>query len=281
MSNRVPSFRFCAAAAAGILCSASGWADDGFHRYEVILLRKPFGETPIEEPPPVEPVSTEASFAKNLRICSMTQPEGSGIKVGIVDAAAKKSYVLRVGETDGGITLVSADMLEEQAVLQVGTEVGMIKLAASQTPAPRPNPRATPADGARAASYADRRQERREARTQPEPQRREMPQPRYTGEELQEHLRNYNMEAIRQGLPALPIELTPEQDAQLVAEGLLAPTEGAPPAAIAAPPPPPPPAAEAAADAPAWTRESIGDIPIDQLTTEELNLLESLMQQQP
>ena len=33
------------------------------------------------------------------------------------------------------------------------------------------------------------------------------------------------MEAIRQGLPPLPLELTPEQDDQLVAEGVLPPQE--------------------------------------------------------
>ena len=48
-------------------------------------------------------------------------------------------------------------------------------------------------------------------------------EPKYTGEELTEHLYNYQMEVIRQGLPPLPIPLTPEQDAQLVAEGYLPP----------------------------------------------------------
>ena len=33
------------------------------------------------------------------------------------------------------------------------------------------------------------------------------------------------MQAIRDGAPALPIALTPEQDAQLVAEGVLPPAE--------------------------------------------------------
>jgi len=33
------------------------------------------------------------------------------------------------------------------------------------------------------------------------------------------------MEVIRQGLPPLPIPLTPEMDAQLVSEGVLPPME--------------------------------------------------------
>lgn len=273
---------FSATVAAGLLYPGTGWTGEGFDRYEVILHRRPFGDVPIEEPPPENPVPTEASFVKNLRICSMTQPEGSGIKVGIVDAAAKKNYILAVGETDGGITLVSADMMEEQAVLQVGTEVAMVKLAANAN-APRLGARTTTRAGGTtttAANYAERRQERREALARPERQAREMPQPKYSGEELRQHLQEYNMEAIRQGLPALPIELTPDQDAQLVAEGLLEPPPGAPAlapppaAAVPGPAPTPEPVAEPQQD---WTSESIGDIPIDQLTTEELNLLESLM----
>lgn len=33
------------------------------------------------------------------------------------------------------------------------------------------------------------------------------------------------MEVIRQGLPPLPVQLTPDRDAQLVAEGLLPPLD--------------------------------------------------------
>ena len=49
--------------------------------------------------------------------------------------------------------------------------------------------------------------------------------------EIQAHLQRYQMELIRQGLPPLPIRLTPENDDTLVREGVLpplpeAPTEG-------------------------------------------------------
>jgi hypothetical protein len=41
--------------------------------------------------------------------------------------------------------------------------------------------------------------------------------------EIQAHLQNYQKELIRQGLPPLPIPLTPKTDAELVQEGTLAP----------------------------------------------------------
>ena len=53
----------------------------------------------------------------------------------------------------------------------------------------------------------------------------EVPKPIYTGEELERHLQDYQMEVIRQGLPPLPVQLTPDRDAQLVAEGLLPPLD--------------------------------------------------------
>ena len=53
----------------------------------------------------------------------------------------------------------------------------------------------------------------------------EVPKPMYTGEELEKHLQNYQMEVIRQGLPPLPVQLTPDRDAQLVAEGFLPPVD--------------------------------------------------------
>ena len=41
--------------------------------------------------------------------------------------------------------------------------------------------------------------------------------------ELQKHLQDYQMEIIRQGLPPTGVRLTPEQDAQLVREGVIPP----------------------------------------------------------
>ena len=59
----------------------------------------------------------------------------------------------------------------------------------------------------------------RQQQQQPEPP----PQPTLTGDALQKHLENVQMDAIRNGLPPLPMPLTPAMDAQLVKEGVLPP----------------------------------------------------------
>lgn len=282
--------------AGGGLWPAGSLADEGFSRYEVILLRKPFGDAPVvEEAPPPVAVQTEASFSKTLRVCSITQHEANGIKVGIVDAETQKSYVLRIGETDGGITLVSADIAEEQAVLQKGSEVAMIRLGANKGGTTKAGPRTIPKPPT-STTYEQRRQARRDALAKAAVKKstKEFPKPKYTGEELKKHLQDYNMEVIRNGLPALPIELTAAQDAQLVTEGVLQAPPGSPipvqliqaeeriEATITAGGGVMFPAPKGQGNAnQAVLIDAIGDVPIDQLTTEELRLLETMMQQQP
>ena len=98
----------------------------------------------------------------------------------------------------------------------------------------------------------------------------ERPPPKYTGGALRQHLQEYNEEAIRQGLPALPIELTPEQDQRLVAEGVL------PPMAPAAPTPNISPQALEQATAGALIEglpPELGNLRLEDLSTEELQLL--------
>ena len=76
----------------------------------------------------------------------------------------------------------------------------------------------------RRTSYAERRRLRMLERQKPV----EVPKPIYTGEELEKHLQEYQMEVIRSGnLPPLPVQLTPENDAKLVAEGVLPPVDDA------------------------------------------------------
>jgi hypothetical protein len=69
--------------------------------------------------------------------------------------------------------------------------------------------------------------EKRRAERQRKPVTRPLG-PKLTGEKLQERLREYNMDLIRKGDLPLPIKLTPEEDAQLVKEGVLPPIEGGP-----------------------------------------------------
>lgn len=211
-------------ALAGCLaCAATLCAADvpEFSRYQLILDRKPFGEAP---PIPVAAaiVNPEDSFAKTIRMSALLEVDGGGIRIGIIDQKTNKDFYIGVGEEIEGIELISADYEKEEAVLRKGAEMAVIKLQSGEvqplTPAEQ-QARMNAPQGRR-PSYAERRLARQQQREQQPP-----PQPKYTGEELEKHLQEYQMEVIRQGLPPLPIPLTPEMDSQLVTEGVLPPVE--------------------------------------------------------
>lgn len=195
-----------------------------FERYRVILDRKPFGVAPPPAAVVPPPLTAEQSFARTLRMSAILENEDGSVRVGLIDAQGNRSFFLSVGESEDGIELVSADYKNEEAVLRKGGEMVVLKLASGDIQpltAEQQQARLTQQQVQR-LSYAERRQERERQRQQPPPP---PPEPIYTGEALEKHLREYQMEVIRQGLPPLPIPLTPEMDAQLVAEGLLPPLE--------------------------------------------------------
>ena len=220
-----------------------GTAEEGFERYSVILSRMPFGDAPPEpqqEPAPIEPTE---SFAKNLRVCSIMEEDNGNVKVGIVDTQSNKNFLLREGEKEDGIELLSASIEDEEAVLQKGSEVARINLGSGEVTSMTSDQMASRRQTALASGTAQRRttyQDRRKARQnrrllrqeralerkRKQEEKRALVEERnkkYTGAELRKQLQEYNLEAIRQGLPALPIELTEEQDNQLVAENILPP----------------------------------------------------------
>lgn len=198
-----------------------------FDRYQVILARMPFGAEPAEPvagAPGNQVVPPAESFAKNLKMCAVTRNLLSGrLQVGLVDNASKKNYFITVGEEEDGITVAEADYEGERALLRKGAEqvwIGMNDTSSA--------PAAVAASPARAGM----------TRGMPSPLRRMVakrdvpPQPpaeppnMLKGEELAKHLEKYQMDLIRAGGekgPPLPLELTPEMDAQLVSEGVLPP----------------------------------------------------------
>lgn len=194
-----------------------------FDRYRVILDRKPFGDPPPEPVVPRQPptISPAESFARHIRLSALYETTEGDIRVGLVNTQERDHFFLAVGESHNGIELVSASFADEEAVLRRGSEMVIVKIADREVqPITREQHEArtrTP----QPTSYADRRRARQEAleRRRAEPP----PEPRLTGQELEEHLKNYQMEVIRQGLPPLPIPLTPEMDQQLVEEGVLPP----------------------------------------------------------
>ena len=69
-------------------------------------------------------------------------------------------------------------------------------------------------------SYAERRRQRLE-----EMRRRAEASRQLSEDEIERQLREYQMRLIREGRTPLPIPITEEMDAQLVAEGILPPVE--------------------------------------------------------
>lgn len=197
-----------------LLAAACCIADSGsFDRYQIILDKKPFGR----EPPEAETVqiSLNQSFARNLRLSMLFEGPDGDVRAGIIDAQNKKSYILRVNEEQDGLMLVEGDLGASEAMVRKGNEVALFKLESGEI-----EPLSTSQQAARRSSYAERRQARMST---PAPAPEEPAQPRLSGEALKKHLENVQMDAIRNGLPPLPLPLTPEMDAQLVAEGVLPP----------------------------------------------------------
>lgn len=221
---RFPVFKLALLVAMIVAALPVSSATPAFDRYQVILNRKPFGAPPPAPEPVRPPPPKEDSFAKSLRLSMILESEDGEMRVGIIDTRNNLSFVLRVGEPQDGYELVSASFEAGEAVLRQGEEMALLDIskASFEEIAPSEQPQRMDAAHTR-VSYADRRRARaeqlqREAAQPP-------PEPKYTGVELERHLSEYQMEVIRQGLPPLPIPLTPEQDDQLVAEGYLPPVE--------------------------------------------------------
>ncbi|MDE0839997.1 MAG: hypothetical protein OSB41_13220 [Kiritimatiellae bacterium] len=225
------------------LCVTDAFATRGsYDRYQPIVDRKPFGALP-EKPVatgavvvPPEPQfdadnPPKGAFIETLRICAMTETD-FGLRVGIVDIKSKPQavYFLYAGESENGIAVVEADYANERALLRKNDEtywLGMNDVGGASAPAVAAKTVAkagvTKRTGSKRLSYADRLSRRRKLEADRMEALRKPVQ--LTGEALQEHLRQMQMDAIRTGKPPLPIPLTREMDDQLVQEGVLPPIE--------------------------------------------------------
>jgi len=195
------------------LCAAD---DEGFQRYQLILSKQPFGQEPPEAD--IVQVPASQSFARNLRLSMLFEGMDGSVRAGIVDNSTKKSYILAIGEPQDGLEMVEADIKSSEAMIRKDNEVALFKLEAGPGQAISKSEQSS-----RQSSYAERR---RALLQKVEQQRKEAeppPEPKLTGEALKKHLEQVQMDAIRNGLPPLPLPLTPEMDAQLVKEGVLPP----------------------------------------------------------
>jgi len=200
------------------LCRAN---EEGFGKYQLILDKQPFGK----EPPEADMVQVPASqsFARNVRLSMLFKGLDGTTRAGIVYTAPgtpPKSYFLTIGEPQDGFEIVEADINTSEAMIKKDNVVAIFKLEAGaqpQSPAPGSGP------VTRVSSIPDRRRALLQKIENQKPEPQPPPEPQLTGEALQKHLEEVQMDAIRNGLPPLPMQLTPEMDAQLVAEGVLPP----------------------------------------------------------
>lgn len=224
-----------------------------FARYQVILDRMPFGKPPPQQQQgqaKQEPEIKEAgknSVLLNLRLCALREVGGGEVRVGFVNIKEKpqKTYFLYKGQSQDGIKVVEVDYAMGTALVQTDDAQRLLVMEAgadgvipgSTKPGAvskvRPGVRTAPGKannrGARPKpkkkpSYSQRLKERRKLEEEKRKQIAEE-KAKFTAEELKEHFKQLQMEYIRTGQPALPIQLTPEQDAQLVQEGVLEPLE--------------------------------------------------------
>jgi len=210
-------------------CIASGaWANSpaqSFSDYQIILDRKPFGTPPEAVPEPERVVPASESFAAQMVLSGIYEEDDGRFRVAVTDKKDNSYFSLFVGEKDAsGIELQDADYEKQEAMLRKGDEVVVLSMkgpAATQVLSTTERKTREEQAKKRRLSYAERRRQRMLARQKPV----EIPKPIYTGEELEKHLQEYQMEVIREGLPPLPVQLTPERDAQLVAEGYLPPVD--------------------------------------------------------
>jgi len=208
--------------------TSSVWAmveSKPFSDYQIILDREPFGTPPEIEPEPERIIPASESFAAQMVLSGIYELEDGNLRATITDKKDNSYFSLMVGETDAvGIELIDVDYEKGEVVLKKGEEVVVLSMngnAGTQVLNTTERKDREETAKARRLSYAERRRARQLARQKP----LEIPKPTYTGKELEKHLQEYQMEVIRGGMPPLPVQLTPERDAQLVAEGFLPPVD--------------------------------------------------------
>lgn len=255
-----------------VLVSVASSEPVDFSRYQIIIDKNLFGEIVPEVLPAAanQPaVPPQKSFVETHRLCGI-HDERDGAWVSFVDVGINpnESFMIKVGEDNGkGIKVLEADVVGGRALLKKGDEekwLGMEQAPASVPPGHRtlgvpppfvrtqppsaPPPAVNPSPMAPSSSQMmERLKQRREmlermksAATSPPPPAVTVPTNAVTDlspQERMKKLREYNLELIKaRGAkgPPLPIQLTDEEDDQLVKEGVLPPPGAAAPDASAA-----------------------------------------------
>lgn len=209
-------------------------------RYQCIIDRAPFGSAATANAQAAAASAADELAARQYRLTMLVDEGKKGACVGIVDMQTQKSYVLFKGQpTPEGMELKEVRVESEEAIIRIGAETITLKISTSAT-GTSPNASGTfkgsgysrtrPYSGRSFGPAGSSRMTALPARPTPPPSpvapvivQPAPSQPALQGEELEKHLREYNVQNIRAGGPPLPIQLSPEEDAQLVKEGVLPP----------------------------------------------------------
>jgi len=197
-----------------------------FGQYQVILDQQLLGRhapEPSRPQPETQPTAPPPAWTTEYRLTMITEDLFSGrARVGLYHVRNQVGYLLIEGETyeDHPFSLQSVDYDQNRAVILNQGARHTFSLESAPLIASPPE---SPSSPRQAPPRTVRRVTRpvSDANASDPP-----PEPRFSSpEELQAHLQNVQMDAIRTGKPPLPIPLTPEMDAQLVQEGVLPPLE--------------------------------------------------------
>lgn len=237
-----------------VLMTASSLFAQGLaerEQYQPIIDAKPFGdmakETETDTVALAEQQKQKEEIAQKFRMCGITDMPDGTRKIAFLDetAGAMASYLLGEGETQNGFTLVTADYDREYATLTkdgltftLGLGKGLIDtppetetLTTTEAPA-APKAETAPASKnavakqakpAKEGSFRSRLLKRRAAQQQAEENEKMALQLRVATMEAErvQANRRAQIERIKQGLaPTQPIQLTPEEDAELEAAGV-------------------------------------------------------------
>ena len=200
-------------------------------KYQIIIDRHPFGRELISPEPSVSAIKSEAeaiaaakSAEKELRLCFIFETTKGLIRAGfqnkIVKAGEPKSIMLGVGDTFKGMKLVDVNIQESTATLDRNGVMIMFSLnkSAKNTLGNSKTTSTRKFNSGFRSSNTNDKEIKKEVNVKLTVQQQEQRK-----QEIQESLRQYQMDVIRAGLPPLPVPLTKQMDDQLVAEGVLPP----------------------------------------------------------
>lgn len=239
-----------------VLMTASSLLAQGLaekEQYQPIIDSKPFGDmaetVTTDTATLAEQQKQKEEIAQKFRMCGITDlPDGSR-KIAFLDetAGAMASYLLGEGETQNGFTLIVADYEREYATLSkdgltftLGLGKGLIDTPPEMDePAPKPVVKAAapasrpqtakaetapaPKKAVKEGSFRSRLLKRRAEQQAAEKSEKVALQNRVAEMEAErvKAERRAQIERIKQGLaPTQPIQLTPEEDAELEAAGV-------------------------------------------------------------